>query len=238
MTSSNIDIFQCEKESIFFQKCIEKLIFSRKSFPKTILELGSGEGYPVIEALKSLDYELRPTIYGYEICTNSYKKLQQNIKESKMQDFYIVYNKPFFETKLPISDFLISNPPYLPHESETISYPNLSGGLEGNSVSKALLEMKIRNSMLILSSYSNPKGLIAYAKSIGFKVIDYFITDISLEKYSKEPEVLKQIYKLEKSGKAFLLDKEHYRIAGVLFSLDSFGVDKSRVFLEDFLQKL
>lgn len=232
MLPNETHVFHCNEESAFYRYCIEQLIFSKEPLPKCILELGSGDGGPVLLALETLPSSKRPLIHGYEINELSHRKFTDNIQKFGMEKYYIAHHETFFDIPLPSCDTLISNPPYLPHKTGRFSYPFLWGGIYGNQISKQILDIGKSRVMLIVSSYSDPIGLIDYATKLDYQIIEFIITDIEFGSYSKEPEVFAQIQTLREEGKAFFHGKKDYQIAGVLFGKETHLPDKNHQFLK------
>lgn len=223
--------FQCSEESSFYRECAEKLVFSNPSLSGCLLELGSGDGSPIIPVLSALPAPERPVVHGYEINQNSFGELVSNIHQATLQNSYIPHAEPFFDTSLPDCDIIISNPPYLPHESGDFPCSYLWGGENGNELSQRLLGLTYPHVMMIVSSYSDPNGLLKHARSLGYRISDFILQRIQFGPYSREPEVFLRIQELHQQGKAFF-DGEHYHIAGVLFSLHNTIQDKNEQLIQ------
>lgn len=220
------ECFHCDEESRFYGECVAKLVLSSPEQFDCLVELGSGDGTPIISALHTINPSKRPIIHGYETNPCAYQKFVKNIEESDLKTNYVPHQEPFFDATLPDCSTLISNPPYLPHHNGDFPCSYLWGGQHGNEVSQHLLELKVPHVMLIVSSYSDPLALLEYAQKLGYRVVDFLIHTIPFGPYSKEPEVLAQIQNLHQQGKAYLQGEQYY-ITGVLFSHDSSSDDKN-----------
>ncbi|HCF26215.1 MAG TPA: SAM-dependent methyltransferase, partial [Cyanobacteria bacterium UBA11049] len=110
-----------------------------------------------------------------------------------------------------------SNPPYLPALDNKLYQPLLHGGTEGITVTKKLLSLDYPNVLTLVSSYSDPVGLINYALAIGYSVANFIVSPMSFGYYSSEPKVQDRIQELRRSNRAFYSDNI-YLLAGVLFT--------------------
>ena len=68
----------------------------------------------------------------------------------------------------------------------------------------------------MVSSYSNPVGLIDYALVRGYSVANFEIAPLTFGYYSSESKVKSTIANLQKQGMAFY-SENIYLLAGVLF---------------------
>jgi len=200
--------FVCPEESMRYAGALEQLVFSRfrsgRSRP-TIIEFGSGTGEPVISAI--LNSHFAGTIHGYEINPEAVNTAEQLIEKYGLAKQYIIHNASFFNARIPQSDYLIANPPYIPCEDGThLILPGLCGGAEGNDVSKRLLSYGCRNVFLEVSSYSNPRGLVEHATLLGYKIYDFQISQLPFGNYSRQDIVQKRIHEMKEAGKAFFSD--------------------------------
>ncbi|GAB1540035.1 hypothetical protein NUACC21_27040 [Scytonema sp. NUACC21] len=155
-------------------------------------------------------------IHGFELNTSAWKVANSTIDEYNLGNKYIIYNSCLFDASQPKADYLVANPPYLPAPDNDIYMPLLFGGEDGATVTNNLLSLGYQNVLLLVSSYSNPKSTIAYAKANGYNVTNFFVLPLQFGYYSSEPKVKQHIEKLRKHGMAFY-SGNHYYLAGVLF---------------------
>ncbi|MBE9169044.1 SAM-dependent methyltransferase [Pleurocapsales cyanobacterium LEGE 06147] len=209
------NIFFCPEESNFYSHCLETLVLNNCLKSETIIEFGSGDGSPVIKSLLRTNFD--GTIHGFELNSSAYQNAISKIKQYELTDKYRIHNRCLFDfAKLP-ADYLVSNPPYLPALDNKIYQPLLHGGIDGISVTKKLLALNYQNILVLVSSYSNPVGLIDYAKIKDYLVSDFIISPIQFGYYSSEPKVLDRIKELRRNNQAFY-SKNIYLLAGVLFT--------------------
>ncbi|MEM7557163.1 MAG: SAM-dependent methyltransferase, partial [Cyanobacteria bacterium P01_A01_bin.84] len=135
-------------------------------------------------------------------------------------------NKSFLSSLIPNAEYLISNPPYIPAIDNKIYQPLLHGGIDGSEITRKLLSLSYKNVLLMVSSYSNPRGLIEYAKSNGYSTQNFIISPLNFGYYSSEPKVKSTILEMKKKGMAFY-SENIYLLAGVLFTLNQVTVDLS-----------
>lgn len=225
------DIFFCPEESNFYSHCLETLVLSKCVNSESIIELGSGDGSPVINSL--LRTRFKGIVHGFEMNELSCKEAEAKIEDYGLTDKYIIHNKSFFDSSKPQADYLISNPPYLPAIDNKIHQPLLHGGIDGITLTKKLLSLDYQNALLMVSSYSNPEGLIDYAITKGYYVANFVITPLEFGYYSSEPKVRSRIEELRRNNMAFY-SENIYLLAGVLFTKQ----EKSKVNLSTELLKL
>lgn len=218
----NEEIFTCRDESNFYSMCIEHLLLSQVTDDATLIEFGSGDGTPVIDALKKSDFTGQIT--GFELNAAAHATCQKNIAAGKLSSHYRVLGGSFFEKKTRDYDALLANPPYIPFPDNSIRLPYLHGGPQGSELSMRLLTEPCRMMMMILSSYSNPVGIIDHARQQGLCVADFFVTPISYGIYSREPKVFDYIMTLKNQGCAYA-SENGYLLAGVLFVRADQGCD-------------
>ncbi len=209
------DVFFCPEESNFYSHCLETLVLSHCSSSEVIIEFGSGDGSPVINSLIKSEFE--GTIYGYELNKLSWRLAQSSVKEHQLDQKYVISNGSFFELPKPEAKYLISNPPYLPALDSNILQPLLHGGIDGSEISRKLLSLNYQNVLLLVASYSNPKGLINYAKSQGYSVANFIVYPLPFGYYSSESKVKNTIQELKQKDMAFY-SENMYLLAGVLFT--------------------
>jgi len=219
------DVFFCPEESNFYSQSLETLVLNHCNGSEVIVEFGSGDGSPVINSLLKTTFE--GSIHGFELNTSAYKLAKANIEEYNLSKKYIIHNQSFFDSSNIKADYLISNPPYLPAADQNIYQPLLHGGADGSNIARQLLSLDYKNVLLMLSSYSNPEGLINYAKSKGYYIPSFIVSPLNFGYYSSDPKVQEMIGHLRKNNMAFY-SKNIYLLAGVLFKKrHSFMVDIS-----------
>ena len=209
------DIFCCPEESSFYSHCLETLVLNHCSSSEVVIEFGSGDGEPVINSL--IRTKFAGFIHGFELNTSACKVATSKIKDHNLSEKYVIHNTSFFNYSKPEANYLISNPPYLPAADDNIYQPSLYGGIDGSSVSKALLSLNYENVLLMISSYSNPEGLINYAATAGYSIPNFIVAPLNFGFYSSEPKVKNRIAELRTNNMAFY-SKNIYLLAGVLFT--------------------
>lgn len=223
LTSSNPlkDIFFCPEESDFYSHCLETLVLNHCGSSEVVIEFGSGDGSPVINSLVRATFD--GLIHGFELNSSAFKAANSKIKEHKISNKYVIHNTSFFESSRPDADYLISNPPYLPALDNNIYQPLLHGGIDGITVAKKLLSLDYENVLLMVSSYSNPEGMINYARAEGYYVASFIVSPLNFGYYSSEPKVKNRIAELRENNMAFY-SKNIYLLAGVLFKKQQDGL--------------
>lgn len=209
------NIFFCPEESDFYSHCLETLVLRNFLEPESIVEFGSGDGSPVIKSLLRTKFD--GIINGFELNRSAWEVATSNISRYQLNNQYVVHNRCLFESEQPSATYLISNPPYLPALDSQIRQPLLRGGIEGIAVTKKLLSLNYPNVLMLVSSYSNPIGLLNYAQNLGYAVANFSISPMQFGYYSSEPKVKDRIAVLRESHKAFYSD-QIYLLAGVLFT--------------------
>jgi methylase of polypeptide subunit release factors len=212
------DVFFCPEESNFYSHCLETLVLKNCFNSESIIEFGSGDGSPVIKSLLRTEFE--GTIHGFELNSLACQVANSKIKEYKLNGKYIIHNRCLFDSAKPDATYLVSNPPYLPALDNNIYQPLLHGGIEGITVTKQLLSLNYQNVLVLVSSYSNPEGLINYALAKDYYVSDFMISPLQFGYYSSEPKVRDRIKELQRNNRAFY-SKNIYLLAGVLFTKES-----------------
>lgn len=209
------DVFHCPEESNFYSYCLDTLVLNHCAHHQVILEFGAGDGTPIINSLMRTHFDGK--IHGFELNPLAYKTAKSNIEEYELSDKYIIHNTSFFDALRPKADYLISNPPYLPAIDDKIYQPLLHGGTDGSKITRQLLTLGYENVLVMLSSYSNPQGLIEFANSQGYRTADFTVTPLPFGYYSSESKVKNMIAELREKGMAFYT-KNIYLLAGVLFT--------------------
>lgn len=216
------DIFFCPEESDFYSHCLETLVLSSCFNSESVIEFGSGDGSPVIKSLLRTEFD--GIVHGFELNNLSCQAANLKIKKYKLSDHYTIHNRSFFEDSAkPDGKYLVSNPPYLPAWDNNICQPLLHGGVEGITVTKQLLSSNYENVLVMVSSYSNPEGLIEYASAEGYNVSNFIVSPLKFGYYSSEQKVKNRITELKKLNRAFYSDNI-YLLAGVLFTKEHVSV--------------
>jgi methylase of polypeptide subunit release factors len=209
------DIFFCPEESKFYSQCLETMLLSQCCNSESVIEFGSGDGSPVINSL--LRTSFNGLIHGFELNTSAYKAANSTIEEYNLCDRYVIYNQSFFDSSKPDAEYLISNPPYLPAPDDDIYMPLLWGGTDGSTLTKKLLSLGYDNTLLLISSFSDPEGTINQAVDEGYYVSDFVVIPLPFGYYSSQPKVKNTIEKLRNNKMAFY-SENFYFLAGVLFT--------------------
>lgn len=208
------DVFYCPEESNFYSHCLETLVLNQCTNSEVVIEFGSGDGSPVINSLVRTRFD--GLIHGFELNSLACKVATSRIKEHKLNYKYVIHNTSFFDSSKPEAVYLVSNPPYLPALDDNIYQPLLHGGIDGATVAKQLLSLDYENVLLMISSYSNPEGLINYAIAKGYYIDNFIVLPLNFGYYSSEPKVKNRIAELRKNNMAFC-SENIYLLAGVLF---------------------
>lgn len=210
------DVFLCPEESAFYAHCLYKLLAGHCRNESLVHEFGSGEGMPMVEAL--LHSKFKGLVHGYEIQNASWELAKARIEQYQVQEHYIVHHDNFFDmVDKPDVRTLVTNPPYLPICNPDILYfKGLYGGPDGSMISRKLLTMGYQTVMLMVSSFSDPAGLIHFAGEQKYSVVDFVAQPLIFGRYSSQPEVQNRIKELFRDGKAFFSD-HYYLLAGVVF---------------------
>jgi len=210
-----IDIFDCQEESSFYSYCLEMLVLNRCDNSEIIVEFGSGDGMPVINAVRRTKFG--GMIEGYEINGAACDIAFSNIEKYALDDIYIIHKSCLFKNIPRIGrKYLVSNPPYLPARNNNIRLPFIYGGKNGSEITKQLIELGFDNILVIISSYSDPEGIISYALLRDYHVSDFIISPIKFGYYSSESAVRERIEELRQNNMAFY-SENIYLLAGTLF---------------------
>lgn len=209
------DIFFCPEESNFYSHCIETLVLNNCVGSESIIEFGSGDGSPVIQSL--LRTRFNGVVHGFEVNNLACETANSKINEYELSDKYLIHNCSLFDSAKLDAQYLISNPPYLPALDNKLYQPLLHGGIDGITVSKQLLSLDYENVLLMMSSYSNPEGLIDYGITRGYCTSNFIISPLTFGYYSSEPKVMNRILEMRRNNMAFC-SENIYLLAGVLFT--------------------
>ncbi|MBE9018678.1 SAM-dependent methyltransferase [Chroococcidiopsidales cyanobacterium LEGE 13417] len=208
-------IFFCPEESNFYSHCVETLVLNNCSNSESIIEFGSGDGSPVIQSLLRTNFN--GIVHGFELNNLACQEANSKVEAYELSDKYKIDNRCFFDAAKPQAKYLISKPPYLPALDNKLLQPLLHGGLEGITITQKLLTLNYENVLVMISSYSNPIGLINYAIAQGYSVSNFMISPLKFGYYSSEQKVKNRIQELQKDNRAFC-SENIYLLAGVLFT--------------------
>jgi len=223
--------FVCPEESSRYAGMLEQMVFSRlRDAPAdtAVVEFGSGTGAPIVAAL--LNSGFMGVVHGYEINPVAAAEARTLIGEHGLVRQYVVHNASFFDRASltippPAADYLIANPPYVPCETgESLTLPDLWGGIDGIDISKRLLSCGYRNVFLLISSYSNPAALVEHARGCGYRVSDFQVSKMSFGVYSRQDRVQRRIHEMRAAGTAFFTDN-CYLVGGAVFTKEAGDTD-------------
>lgn len=231
------NIFCCPEESMFYANCLENFLFRndldinqqdnqqdeihRGVHQNTnqkihqIIEFGSGDGSPVINAL--LRHKFSGFIEGFELNPTACQVGKAAIHKYNLQSKYQINNSCLFASNPQNVDCLIANPPYLPAPDQDICMPLLFGGIDGATMTNKLLSLNYDRVVILIASYSNPQSTIKHAKSLNYNVEKFTILPLEFGYYSSEPKVKNHIAQMRDKCIAFY-SRDYYLLAGVLFS--------------------
>ncbi len=211
-------VFFCPEESQFYAQCLEKMVLPQGTATDLMVEFGSGDGSPVIQAL--LKNSFAGVIQGYELNREAYQLATRRIEQYGLAAHYRIHNTCFFESCAAQAQFLMANPPYLPAPDNQLYMPSLHGGQDGASITKQILAHRCDQAMVMISAYSNPVDTVHYALRLGYAVVDFMVTPLTFGYYSREPKVRDSIAQLKGNRQAFFSEKIYF-LAGVLFQQKS-----------------
>lgn len=218
-TKPDIDpgsFFICHEESQFFSLCIDYLVLKNSGF-KNILEYGSGDGTPVLDALLSSCFD--GIIRGFEINEKAYQHACVNIRNMGESKRYIIKKGCFFESfeNDKKKKCIIANPPYVPApEKNKLILPYLWGGYDGSEVLKNLFNLDALGVMILIPSISNPEDVINHGIKKGYNAAQFLKTTLPFGTYTSQEYVKKHLLKLKAENKSYFRGN-HYFLSGALF---------------------
>lgn len=207
-------VFFCPEESQFYAQCLEKMVLPQATASDLIVEFGSGDGSPVIQAL--LKNPFAGFIQGYELNLEAHQLATRHIEQYGLAAYYRIHNACFFASCAANERYLIANPPYLPAPDNQLYMPSLHGGDDGASITKQLLAQGYDHAMMMISAYSNPIDTVNYAMELGYEIVDFMVSPLKFGYYSREPKVRDSIAQLKRNRQAFFSENIYF-LAGVLF---------------------
>jgi hypothetical protein len=206
-------------ESTFYSWCVERLLTTAELRPYIadgVAELGAGTGIPVLDAVGRS--ETSAHIRGFENDPEAFRAARR-LLELKGPANYTIAPDDFFEYATSARErCVIANPPYLPGIPGS-GAPVLYGGDRGAQVSRRLLACSFDAVMLMVSSISDPLGVLDEAAHRGYRVIDWSVRPISFGRYCHDDAVWRRIQELGARGAAFF-EPEEYLLAGVTWVRD------------------
>ncbi|MEB3358258.1 MAG: SAM-dependent methyltransferase [Synechococcales bacterium] len=208
-------VFFCPEESSFYAHCLETLVLKECFEPTVIVEFGSGDGSPVIQALLRTEFD--GVIHGFEINDSAYQVARSRIQEHQLTRKYLIHKRCLLNSPKPEATYLIANPPYLPAWDHHLYQPLLHGGIEGITLTKKLLSLGYPNVLTLMSSYSHPQDLVREALLKHYRVASFVVAPMQFGYYSSEPKVMARIKELRSCNRAFY-SENIYLLAGVLFT--------------------
>ena len=210
-----LTVFDSREESTFYGSCIRRFLFTKPKIDSQIVECGSGDALPIIDAIQGTDFNGMVT--SYEINQSAADLATEHIAKSGLNDSYQVINENFLKVGLSSSyDVLISDPPFLPSLSDEIIDPYLRGGDNGNEFTLDLIKMGYQEMVLMIPSYTDPVKTLEVAREHGYDLLDFVIAPMKLTFYSKDPEVYSRLTYMRALDKAFFSD-DYFLLAGVHF---------------------
>lgn len=215
-TPNHAKLFICHEESNFYATCLQSLVL-RDTSVRTVIEFGSGNGVPVLQALQGVSF--RGRITGFEINRTAAEAAAVNIRKAGVMDQYQVRNTCFFKAA-PITDHNISlaaNPPWIPvPDARGLLLPELWGGRDGSDIMCRLLEQQAFQVMLLVPSIANPLKVVQHALDLGYHVHAYLVTCLPFGVYTSRNHVFSWLHHMRDKGTAFFFS-DHYLLAGILF---------------------
>jgi methylase of polypeptide subunit release factors len=176
-------IFDCPEESSFYSYCFEMFICSYCNNDESVVEFGCGDGMPVINVLRKINFT--GTVVGYEIHTAAYQKALSNVIQFDCADRYTIHHGSLFDNISTVHSkkYLIGNPPYIPAPHNNIKLPSLYGGKDGSDITKQLIDLNFDCVVLLISSYANPESIIQYGRKKGYSISNFLITPMKFGSY-------------------------------------------------------
>jgi hypothetical protein len=207
-------------ESSFYASCLVDLLQSdplRSTVSGGLVEIGAGTAIPVIEALRRC--ESTTPVRGFELDEQSFRIARRMVDKAGLPNYTVVEGDFFVHTDGAPERVAVGNPPYLPAPSAAMGAPELWGGDDGSDVSRRVLSGSFDVVMLMVSSISDPSGLLRHARSAGYSVLDWTARPIVFGEYSRNRAVRSRIDALGRAGKGFF-SATSYVLAGVTWVRD------------------
>lgn len=210
----DFNVFNSPEESIYYSHCLRYLVFDRLTATHNVVEFGSGDGVPVVSAIKSTNFQ--GFVTGFEVNRVASEKARDLIGACGLQDRYDVIHGSFFdEVTFRKEDILISDPPFLPAKTNRIMDPLLWGGNDGSDIYVRLIERGYDTLMIMIASYSNPLKILSAAFDCEYVVQDFLVSPMTIGEYSREKPVWERLEEMKHAGEAFY-SSTHFLLAGVV----------------------
>ncbi|WP_076821358.1 methyltransferase [Pseudofrankia asymbiotica] len=209
-------------ESGFYAACLENLLGNtrlRPTLANGVVELGAGTGIPMVEALRHQESAI--PVRGFERDGPSSGVAARVVEKAGLTNYQIVHGDFFDGVRDGPERCAVANPPYLPAPGHA---PELWGGDSGADVSRRILSAGFDAVLLLVSSISDPIGLLEHARKTGYRVVDWMARPITFGAYTRDSRVSHRIRELARHGHAFFTP-DTYTIAGVTWITDPTATD-------------
>jgi hypothetical protein len=204
-------------ESGFYAACLENLLRNdrlRSTLADGVVELGAGTGIPMVEALRRQQSPI--PVRGFERDERSVGVAARVVAEARLANYRILHGDFFDGVRGGPERCAVANPPYLPAPGHA---PELWGGTSGADISRRMLSAGFEVVLLLVSSISDPVGLLEHARTAGYRVVDWMARPIVFGAYTRDTHVSRRIGELARQGQAFFTP-DTYVIAGVTWVAD------------------
>jgi len=209
-------------ESGFYASCLENLLADTRCAPflaDGVVELGAGTGIPMVEALRRQESTVQ--VRGFELDDRSSEVARRTVEKAGLANYQIVHGDFFDGAHTGGERCAVANPPYLPAPGDA---PELWGGDTGAEVARRVLSEGFETVLLLVSSISDPVGLLDHAWAAGYRVSDWMARPIVFGRYTRDRRVSRRVGELARGGRAFFTP-ESYVIAGVTWVSEPRGLD-------------
>ncbi|WP_007515497.1 MULTISPECIES: hypothetical protein [Pseudofrankia] len=209
-------------ESGFYASCLENLLADTRLGPilaDGLVELGAGTGIPMVEALRR--QESTVPVRGFEQDVRSSRVAARIVEKAGLANYQIIQGDFFAGAREGNERCAVGNPPYLPAPGDA---PELWGGDTGAEISRRVLSEGFETVLLLISSISDPVGLLDHARAAGYRVSDWMARPIAFGAYTHDKRVSRRVGELARGGHAFFTP-DTYVIAGVTWVASRSGPD-------------
>ncbi|MFP4427900.1 MAG: hypothetical protein ACLFPB_01150 [Desulfovermiculus sp.] len=209
--------FVCPEESAFYALCLQHLVFAPQEHT-SFVEFGSGDGKPVIAAIKKSSFAGKVT--GWEISVPSAARAKHNIEIAGLGSQYTIQKSCFFASAREYAPqaCLIANPPYVPaFDAQELLMPELWGGPDGDRILRSLFDLDFCSLLLLIPSISNPVQVIRYGLDQGYFVHQYMAITLPFGTYTSQSSVQARLREMQSQKISFFFSS-HYLLAGVYMS--------------------
>ncbi|WP_232425198.1 methyltransferase [Pseudofrankia inefficax] len=177
-----------------------------------------GTGIPLLEAIDRSESSV--PVRGYERDPGAYRAARR-LADRKGPANYSVEFGDFFEYAARAKErCVVANPPYLPAEARRPDGPGLHGGARGAAVTRRILGCPFDLAMLMISSISDPLGVLSEAGRRGYRVLDWAVRPIPFGPFCRDSAVWPILETLAADGQAYFRP-EGYLLAGVTWVRDA-----------------